>query len=639
MTTLASLTVNLGIDANRLQAGAAAAARQIRAIGLSADQAFVHADGRMRDSQGRFISTSRTAGQAARDIRQGWRGVIDVMANVGNSVRNRVSGPLSAVGSIAQKSLGPAKIGLLGIAAGAVGAGAILAGLPLAVVGLGAAVAAQNTQVKSAFTDLKTHVMKTMQGLVKPMVGPMVQAAGQLRATFDQLGPQLGQLFQAAAPMIKPLVGGIGDLVKGLVSGLVPVMKAAQPFVEVLGKAFGQLGSALGGLFKGLSSGLSGASSLFSGLFDAIGTLLPTLGDLLGTILEVAGPVLGQLLSGLSPVIAMLGTALKPIIIALKPVLAALVKAIMALFQAVLPLLPVISQLVVAVLPALVPVIMALVPLIGALGEIIAALIPILIPIIEVVGKLATILGQGLALVINSVLVPAVQAIAALLRGDFSQAGQLAGKAMSGMVKLVIGLFTTLPQKVFTAIHPLISKVGGVIAQAGSSALGKLKQWLGQAVRWIASLPGKALGALGNLGNVLAGAGAALIRGFVRGIKNSIGSVKSTLQGLTSNLTSWKGPVSLDKRILTPAGRMVIAGFQRGITRQAPLLRRQLQGLTADLPGMTADITPRGVMRSTSRAEQRVVFDVTGADEDMKRLIRRIVKTQGRGSVQTAFGQ
>jgi hypothetical protein len=35
---------------------------------------------------------------------------------------------------------------------------------------------------------------------------------------------------------------------------------------------------------------------------------------------------------------------------------------------------------------------------------------------------------------------------------------------------------------------------------------------------------------------------------------------------------------------------------------------------------------------------QRLVVDVTGSDEDMKRLIRRIVKTQGRGSVQTAFG-
>jgi hypothetical protein len=83
---------------------------------------------------------------------------------------------------------------------------------------------------------------------------------------------------------------------------------------------------------------------------------------------------------------------------------------------------------------------------------------------------------------------------------------------------------------------------------------------------------------------------------------------------------------------------MVIQGFQNGINAQAPALRKQLNGLTQDLPGMTADITPKGVINASTRNEQKVTFDVTGADEDMKRLIRRIVKTQGRGNVQTAFG-
>ncbi|MFE4723908.1 hypothetical protein ACFRLW_47695, partial [Streptomyces sp. NPDC056728] len=81
-----------------------------------------------------------------------------------------------------------------------------------------------------------------------------------------------------------------------------------------------------------------------------------------------------------------------------------------------------------------------------------------------------------------------------------------------------------------------------------------------------------------------------------------------------------------------------IQGFQRGISAQAPALRKQLNGLTSDLPGMTADITPAGVFAASNRQEQALTLDVTGSDEDMKRLIRRIVKTQGRGNVQTAFG-
>ncbi|HEY1155970.1 MAG TPA: hypothetical protein VGE95_06755, partial [Arthrobacter sp.] len=152
------------------------------------------------------------------------------------------------------------------------------------------------------------------------------------------------------------------------------------------------------------------------------------------------------------------------------------------------------------------------------------------------------------------------------------------------------------------------------------------------------SIPGKIKSALGDLGNLLRNAGVHLIMGFINGITSKIGAVKSTLGGLTSKLSSWKGPAPLDKKILTPAGRLVIQGFQRGIGSQIPLVKRQLQGLTSDLPGMAMDVSPRGVMSASLRQGQSLTFDVTGADEDMKRLIRRIVKNDGRGSVQTAFG-
>jgi phosphotransferase system HPr-like phosphotransfer protein len=53
---------------------------------------------------------------------------------------------------------------------------------------------------------------------------------------------------------------------------------------------------------------------------------------------------------------------------------------------------------------------------------------------------------------------------------------------------------------------------------------------------------------------------------------------------------------------------------------------------------MAMDVSPKGVMSAAVRQAQTVTFDVSGADEDMKRLIRRIVKNDGRGDVQTAFG-
>ncbi|MGW5637119.1 hypothetical protein ACWEWQ_20125, partial [Streptomyces sp. NPDC003832] len=159
------------------------------------------------------------------------------------------------------------------------------------------------------------------------------------------------------------------------------------------------------------------------------------------------------------------------------------------------------------------------------------------------------------------------------------------------------------------------------------------------AVDWVKKLPGRARDALGNVGSVLKNAGIQLIRGFIDGVKSMFGSVKGTLGDLTSQLTSWKGPESLDKRILTPNGHMVIGGFMAGIADRIPALRRQLGTLTSDLPSMGLDVNPRGVAGTRGTQAPALMLDVTGADEDMKRLIRRIVKNDGRGDVQTAFGQ
>jgi hypothetical protein len=157
---------------------------------------------------------------------------------------------------------------------------------------------------------------------------------------------------------------------------------------------------------------------------------------------------------------------------------------------------------------------------------------------------------------------------------------------------------------------------------------------------WVRGLPGRITSALGNLGNLLRSAGSHLISGFINGITSQFGSVKSTLGGLTNDLTSWKGPPSLDARILTPAGQSLIAGFQRGITAQTPSLQQQLQGLTGALPGMTAaGGMPSVGSPGNSGGPARVVIDVTGADGDMKKLIRRMVRIDGRGSVQTAFAK
>lgn len=196
------------------------------------------------------------------------------------------------------------------------------------------------------------------------------------------------------------------------------------------------------------------------------------------------------------------------------------------------------------------------------------------------------------------------------------------------------------PGRAIGAIASLGGMLWSTVSSAGGRMVSAITSKINTAITWLRGLPGRARSAVGSLGSILWNAGASLIKGFIGGISSMFGSVRSKLGSLTSALTSWKGPESVDKKILTPAGRSVIAGFQRGIAAQVPGLRDQLRGITGDLPGMAMDINPRGVARAASgREPQRLAVDVTGGSDDLIRVVRGWLKSNGHATnVQAGLG-
>ncbi len=59
--------------------------------------------------------------------------------------------------------------------------------------------------------------------------------------------------------------------------------------------------------------------------------------------------------------------------------------------------------------------------------------------------------------------------------------------------------------------------------------------------------------------------------------------MKNVLGGLTSKLTSWKGPPGVDRRILFGSGQLVIGGFVAGLESTYPKVRSSLNALTDSL--------------------------------------------------------
>jgi hypothetical protein len=120
----------------------------------------------------------------------------------------------------------------------------------------------------------------------------------------------------------------------------------------------------------------------------------------------------------------------------------------------------------------------------------------------------------------------------------------------------------------------------GPFANFFTSGWNKVKSGATTAINFVKGIPGKIKNALGNVGGLLVDAGRKIIQGLINGIANMIGALKDKLGSITGLLPSWKGPMTVDMRILEPSGNAVMQGFMSGIDAQVPALRSQLGDVT-----------------------------------------------------------
>lgn len=195
----------------------------------------------------------------------------------------------------------------------------------------------------------------------------------------------------------------------------------------------------------------------------------------------------------------------------------------------------------------------------------------------------------------------------------------------------------------------VVGAVNGI--RAGLSALaalpGRVGAWfggmvtqarirLGAMVALARSLPGRIRSAVGNLGRVLYAAGRNIIQGLINGIRAALGRLRSTLSGITGLIPDWKGPMSRDRRLLEPTGAAIMAGLNRGLVGALPAVRGTLTGVT-DQIGATSPTVRGAGGGGGGVVTVRLVVD--GADSDMLRMLRKMVRVEGRGDVQVAFGR
>lgn len=144
----------------------------------------------------------------------------------------------------------------------------------------------------------------------------------------------------------------------------------------------------------------------------------------------------------------------------------------------------------------------------------------------------------------------------------------------SGISSLVSGFVGTI-----TGLwNGLSSGVIGIARGLVSGAIGAFNGLVGG----VSSIVSSVSGVLRSLGNIdLAGAGAAIMNGFLGGLKSAWGAVQSFVGGIADWIRAHKGPISYDRVLLKPAGKAIMQGLNEGLNDMFGQVQNTVHNVTA----------------------------------------------------------
>jgi phage-related protein len=518
-------------------------------------------------------------------------------------------------------------VGILGgIGAAASATVVAVAALPAAFLGIGIAAAAQSEQVKTAFTQMKDHVVAETQRLAKPIEAELLRTANSIEAAFNRIAPSLGRIFEMAAPHLRMFTDGVIALVENAMPGFETAIRNAGPLVDSFGRGLGTLGTGIGQFFAELTKGTPGAVAGMDALFKLTQELLQYLGQLVGQLANSLGPAFAALEPSIMQVVRALGDGLLRIVESLAPFIGRLGKDIADLLTAALDaLLPIVEALV-PILAEFAAVMMeTLTPILRELGPVLAEVVkeladglrpvvpvvaqafrdmapvimeiartagPLLADIIRTLAPLFLELVKG-ALELTEALLPVVPPILELARNAMPVLAGVINDVVIPAIKFLVtefvGLidygvklaesFAQLSQRWRTYWEEIKAAFADANAKitAGIEAFARLPEiarqhWdamyqaiktkIGEIVTEVQAFPPKAIAAIGDMGSALLEKGKAFIQGFLDGAKAAFQAVLDWVANIPKMVLDAIGDTS---KTLYNSGASLIDGFNKGM--------------------------------------------------------------------------
>lgn len=440
---------------------------------------------------------------------------------------------------------------------------------------------------------------------------------------FKNLPGAIGTFIQAAAPNVKKGIQGLFSNLgikidfSSITSSFSKITSAIQPVVNTIKNSFSHLN--------------------FSGLQSLANAILPAVSAGFSSFASVAGPAVSgvvksfaSLWNAAQPLVKVIASALKPAFQVLGAFLGGVFKGVLNTIKFAFDALKVVIQVITPIVKVIVSVFKAFSPVITTLARFIGELIGTF-GSLGTAGKVMKSLVSGAWNGIKSAVSVAGGGIKSVVNA-VKTAWNALGKAGSWLKNAASGAWHGLGNVVSGVSRGIKGAVNG--AKNAFSAFGHGVSSVSSGVHRVLGGVRNAFNGLRNIS--LAGAGRAIMNGFLGGLKSAWGAVKHFVKGIAGWIKRHKGPISYDKKLLIPAGNAIMSGLNGGLVSGFENVKSTVLGMSSTIAD-TLTCNPVATLATSGNVETGtapggatpVVINLTLGNSDFSAFVDDISKVQG----------